>query len=198
MRKKILAVLAVMVFFLVQASFSVPNVKNIVQQKGEAGILNLIPDLTEAQQQQIKILLKEEMEKIAAVRKEYRQKIEKVLTPEQLKAMQEKISSRMAEKRVSMLDKLLNLTAEQKQKIEAIYKKYMGQAGKTEGKENKIGILKKINEEIKAVLTDEQRQKFEKMMKKAFKFKGNKGWNLNCCYSRQLEALICCKKLSGK
>ena len=71
------------------------------------------------------------------------------------------------EDRVANMAKELNLTEKQQKQITAIYKE--SRAKRTEGtrptREEMRAEMEKVNQKVNAVLTDEQRKKFEKMNK---------------------------------
>lgn len=168
MHKKYLLVMAVLVCFLVQVCLAAPQTKDFKQGKGggESYILNLIPDLTDAQKQQIKDLLKAEQAEMKTMKEKYKTQIEKVLTPAQLSTMKNTIANKMMDKMVSRLNKQLNLSQDQQTKIKAIYQKYQSQFKQGADKQSMLQTMNKINDEIKAVLTPEQKTKFEQMHNK--------------------------------
>lgn len=173
MVKKIFIALIVLLFFLIQVSLSAPEEQNMQKatpaekfmQKKEAGILNLIPDLTDSQKQAIKVLINEEKQKINEIRKHYREKIEKVLTPEQLKALKNKIADKMVEGQISRMTKMLNLSIEQQYQMKLIFKKYQSSLEASKDKENKKKVMEQVYGEIKKILNDEQKAKLEKIEK---------------------------------
>lgn len=71
------------------------------------------------------------------------------------------------EDRVANMAKELNLTDKQQKQITAIYKE--SRAKRTEGtrptREEMRAEMEKVNQKVNAVLTDEQKKKFEKMNK---------------------------------
>lgn len=171
MLKKYLVVMAVMVCFMLQVCIAAPLTKDFKQGKvgkggGESYILNLIPDLTAAQKQQIKDLIKSEQAETKAIKEKYKTQIEKVLTPAQLATMKSAIAAKMTDNMVSRLNKHLNLTQDQQTKIKAIYQKYHGQFKQDGDKQSMMQTMNKINDEIKAVLTPDQKTKFEQMQNK--------------------------------
>lgn len=171
MYKKYLTVLAVLVCFTVQISLAAPQAKDFKAGKagGESYILNLIQDLTDAQKQQIKDLIKAEQTEMKTIREKYKAQIEKVLTPQQLTTLKSTIANKMADNMVTRLNKKLNLSQDQQTKIKAIYQKYQSQFKKGADKQNMMQTMNKINDEIKTVLTAEQKAKFEKMWNKKCK-----------------------------
>ena len=72
----------------------------------------------------------------------------------------------MVESRVKMLDKELDLTDEQEANIKAIYQKFYGQQPKNRGSRDEMRKkMDELNEKIKGQLTDQQKEKFDKMNK---------------------------------
>lgn len=66
------------------------------------------------------------------------------------------------EQRVEQLDKKLNLTDEQEQKILALYEEYAKQEITRENHKEK---MEELNKKIESVLTDEQKETFSTMSK---------------------------------
>lgn len=168
MYKKTLVILAILAIFLLTSVFSAPQGNAGGQQKGGegAGILNMIPDLTDAQKAKIKGLLDAEKAQMKEIREKYRQEIEKVLTPQQIEALKKTVSAKFTDNMVARLNKSLNLSTQQQEQIKAIYAKYQDQFKSAKDKESKVQIMNKLNTEIKSVLTAEQKAKFDEMQNK--------------------------------
>ncbi len=81
-----------------------------------------------------------------------------------------------AEKTVERLDKQLDLTDAQEAKLEAIFLKKANEAAenKTEKKEDMKEDRSKMNEEVAAVLTAEQKVKYEEIQKKMAEQEGKR------------------------
>ena len=69
------------------------------------------------------------------------------------------------ENRVARMTKQLNLTEEQQQKITAIYKDFESKrkAGERLNREKMMEEMKKVDEQVNSVLTDEQKKKYEEL-----------------------------------
>ena len=69
------------------------------------------------------------------------------------------------ENRVARMTKQLNLTEEQQQKITAIYKDFESKRkeGERLNREKMMEEMKKVNEQVNSVLTDEQKKKYEEL-----------------------------------
>jgi len=70
----------------------------------------------------------------------------------------------LAQRRLAQLDKELQLTADQKEQIKAIFAKEVAAARDASSKDRK-GALAAVQTQIRAVLTPEQQAKFDKMPK---------------------------------
>ncbi|MFH1454597.1 MAG: hypothetical protein ABIH00_11560 [Armatimonadota bacterium] len=187
MHKKTFIILLVLAAFLAQAVMAAPQMQAMKQKQGQQceGMLNLIPDLTDAQKQQIKTLLQEEKKEVKQVKEKYKTKIEQVLTPEQLQKLKSTIADKMADKMASVYGKKLSLTTEQQVQVKQIIKKYQDQMCSKADKNSRFETMKKINEEIKTILTDQQKAKFDEMQKqmKGLKQKQDKSGNCKECKS---------------
>ena len=90
-----------------------------------------------------------------------------------------------ADERVAQLDKAVSLTAEQKPKIKEIYTKAEeqmreafrgGGGGDRETARNKmVEMMRKTREDVRALLTDEQKKKFDEMPQRGGGNQGGRG-----------------------
>jgi protein CpxP len=110
-------------------------------------------DLTAEQQSEIRTILEEQRAQAERQREETRERVDAVLTPEQLARIDERREAGM-ERRLDRLAEQLDLTEDQITQVRALMP--------AKGSETSMDRAQ-IREQIKAVLTEEQRTKFEAM-----------------------------------
>ena len=123
--------------------------------------LAAIPNLTEEQKKQIGEIRKTAMEKIRQIQEQMREDIKKLLTPEQVKAMEESARRGPPGAGPGLGFGGVTLTDEQKKTLEDA----RTQMQKTEDPTVKRQVMREAFEKVRASLTDEQKKQAEEARK---------------------------------
>lgn len=132
-------------------------------------------DLTDEQSSQVQAIMREQSEKHRAIDEETRQRLGKILTPEQVEKMDRKMGGRHARRgdgpRTNRMAKELELKPEQEQAVEDVFadareehmKLSKSDLDRDAKRAQKEALHKQVRDKLAGILTPEQLARFDEM-----------------------------------